>query len=89
MNYFTLKIMRQKEWKKTGQLTFPSLFSPCLLISKPEGESVGKKCVSRSKIKTTELVLCRVSTVLVRKKKKKDIQVQVTKKASCNFGDST
>ena len=44
-------------------ITFP--FGLSLLISKPQVESTGRMHIS-SEVKTAELVLCRLSTALVR-----------------------
>ena len=73
--------------KKKNQDNSHSLQS-FLFISKPEGESVGEMCMSSSEIKTVELVLCRVSTVLVRKEKKRYSGTSY-KKSLYDFGDST
>lgn len=77
MNYFTLKIITQKQWKKNGTTHIP--FSPSY-SSVSQKEKVLVKCACQVvKLKTVELVLCRVSTVLVRKKKKKIFRYKLQK----------
>ena len=72
--------------RKTGQPIVPFPSCPSFLVDKLKVENVDRMCVSRSKMNTVELLLCIISTVLIRTKI--HVRVDATKYGFCDFSDS-